>query len=142
MATTTALVRIGKDAVLNHIQNGNGTAVANFTACYKRGRKDESGVWPVQWLDLSMFGVGAEKLVQYLLKGTLIYAVIEDLHIETYNRNDATQGHKLVGTVQKIEFAGGNTAQQAPQAQQQQRGAELLAPRDNFNDDFDDQIPY
>lgn len=140
MASLTALVRIGRDAELRTIPNGNNTQVCNFAACYKYGRKLDDG-YPVQWIDLAMFGVQAEKLTPYLLKGQLIMAVISDVHIESFNRHDGTQGHKLVGTVQSVEFAGSvakTEGAQQPRKQAQQRPAQQ--PADNF-DDYND-VPF
>ena len=145
MATLTGLVRIGRDAQLKTLNNAQQTAVCNFAACYKYGRKLDDG-YPVQWLDLTLFGKQAEGLAPYLLKGQLIAVVVNDIHIETFQRNDGTQGFKLVGIVKSVEFAGAITKPDGGAPQQQYKPVQQKTPTKPVNDfpydDYDDSIPF
>lgn len=147
MANIQGLFRIGRDVELRYTQDG--TAVAGLSLAFNYGRKGEDGKKPTQWVDASFWGQRAESLAPYLLKGTLIFAVLDDPHIETFQRQDGTQGHKLAGRISAIEFASkpestGQAQQQrsappqrqsAPAQTQQRQPAASLA-------DMDDDIPF
>ena len=129
------LCRLGRDASLK--QTSAGKPVLQMAVAYNYGREKET-----QWLDISMFGDRAEKVAQYMLKGTAIVAYIEDVHVRTYAKKDGTQGASLSGILSSFEFAGkssgssGEPAQPAPVAVP----AKPALPG-NFQD-MDDQIPF
>ena len=101
----SGLFRIGRDAELRYTSNGD--VVASLSLAYTYGiKKNADGYLPSQWIEAALWGKRAESLVEYLTKGTRVFAVIEDLHIETYDKRDGGQGHKLTGRIQNIEFAG------------------------------------
>jgi single-strand DNA-binding protein len=123
----TGYARLGKDAEVRYMQDG--TPVANLALAFNYGKKDEQGNRPSQWVDGALWGARAEALGQYLVKGQGLDVTIEDVHIETYQKNDGTSGSKLVGRVAIIGFAGsapqqqgqgGYGGQQQPQQQRQQ----------------------
>jgi single-strand DNA-binding protein len=58
------LVRLGGDAVVRYTQNEK--AVLSFRAAYDIGWGDRKRT---EWLDCSLWGERAEKLVEYLKKG-------------------------------------------------------------------------
>lgn len=158
------LARQGNDAELRFTQGGD--AVANVSLAFNYGKKDEAGKRQTTWVDASLWGKRAESLIDYLTKGRLWYAEISDVHIETYDGRNGP-GHKLVGRIDNIEFAGGNEQQgqqqapaqrqanpqqrqQAPQQRQQQRNEYADAtghqqpqgrPAPNVAD-MDDDIPF
>ncbi|KDR25935.1 single-stranded DNA-binding protein [Caballeronia zhejiangensis] len=151
------LARLGRDAEVRYLQDG--TPVANLALAFNYGRKDADGKRPTQWLDAALWGERAEKLSEYLLKGQRVMAIVEDVHIEFYDRNEGGQGAKLVGRVAQIEFAGdsgggqqqgGQQRQQqqqrqaAPRTQQQSRAPaqQQRAPAGGGFDDMDDDIPF
>ena len=102
----TGLARLGRDAEVRYTQDN--TAVATLSLAYNYGKKDTDGKRPTQWVNAALWGDRATGAAPYLLKGTLISVVCEDVHIETFKRSDGTMGHALKGRVASFEFAGGN----------------------------------
>ena len=140
----TALARLGKDATLR--QTASGEPVASLALAINYGRKGDDGNRPTQWLDASLWGKRAEALAQHLTKGKLLYVVIEEPHIETFQGANG-QGHKLVGRISSIEFAGGNERQQSePQQRSQPAQRQQQKPQDRDSGGgfgaFDDDIPF
>lgn len=117
----TGFARLGKDADLRFTQGDNATAVASLALAFNYGRKGEDNKRPTQWVDAALWGPRAESLIDYLLKGQGLDVVIEDVHIETYQRNGGGEGSKLVGRILSLEFTGAPTQQQGQQQGQQQR---------------------
>jgi single-strand DNA-binding protein len=120
----TGYCRLGKDAELRYTQGDNSTAVSNLWLAFNYGRRDGDGNRPTQWVEAALWGQRAESLNEYLLKGQGLSVVLEDVHIETYDRNEGGQGSKMVGRIVMIEFAGSNPNTQGggqQQGQQQQR---------------------
>lgn len=169
MAKLTGLARIGRDAEVRYLPKGD--AVVNLSLAFTYGRKGEDGKRPTQWVEAAWFGERAEKLAQYLLKGSQVVAYLDDAHIETYEGKNGT-GTKLAARVVDVELVSngqrgdgdqgthqGGYAQQpqrqqaAPRPQQggyqqrppQQRQPEPTRqappPRQGF-DDMDDDIPF
>ncbi|HJV52828.1 MAG TPA: single-stranded DNA-binding protein [Noviherbaspirillum sp.] len=147
------LARLGRDCEVRYLQDG--TPVANLALAYNYGKKDDQGNRPTQWVEGVLWGDRAEKLGQYLVKGQQLNVHLSDLHIETYQKNDGTQGVKLVGRVDTIEFAGSRPQQQG-QPQQQASSNDYARetgrssantrpqpsrPAPNFSD-MDDDIPF
>lgn len=127
----TKLVRIGRDAELRATPNG--TQLLNFPCVYDVGFGENK---KAQWLDVVMFGKRAESLSQHFTKGKQIVIYADDLQVETFQKNDGTQGVKLKCKLVEFDFAGSNQnesnqqggfqqqagfqqPQQAPQAVQQ-----------------------
>lgn len=139
--------RIGRDVTVRFTPSG--MAVAAIALAYEYGRKDQqTGKKPTQWIEVTMWGKTAEALSQYLTKGKQVYIEAKDVHIQTYDKNDGTQGFKLAAEFVGIKFASdGQQQSQAPaqqQQQQQQRPVQQqnqqAAPPD-YND-FDLDIPF
>lgn len=137
----TGLARLGRDCEIKYLSDG--TAVANLAIVFNYGRKGDDGNRPSQWIDAALFGKRAKSLAPYLLKGGLLDVVLQEPHIETFQRNDGSTGSKLVARVLDIELAGGGQSSQPAQPQQQtrQQAPTQQAPRDNF-DDYNDDIPF
>lgn len=104
MAQIAGVFRIGRDTEVRFTQGGD--PVASLSLAFNYGRKDQDGKRPSQWIDASLWGKRAESLAQYLTKGSQIYAVLSDPHIETYQGKNG-EGHKLAATVLEIELIGG-----------------------------------
>lgn len=137
--------RVGRDVTLRYTPSG--MAVAAIALAYEYGRKDQqTGKKPTQWIEVTMWGKTAEALSQYLTKGKQVFIEAKDVHIQTYDKNDGTQGFKLAAEFVGIKFANdGQQQNQAPaQQQQQQRPVQQqnqqAAPPD-YND-FDSDIPF
>lgn len=155
MAQLIDAFRIGRDAELRYTTGQNQQAVISLSLATDYGRKDEStGRKPTQWVEGTLWGVRAEALAQYLVKGQWVAVTLDDVHIEEYQSQGATRS-KLVGNVSSIKLVGGapqQNGQQQPQQQRQshpqQNAARQPAPRPQQNqqpaqDDFEDSdIPF
>ena len=142
------LARIGRDCESRYMPNGD--AVANVSLAFAWGKKGDDGKRAVVWVEGAIFGKRAETLTPYLLKGQAVSVTLDDLHIETYHNRDGGEGHKLVGKVSSIDFAGSPPQQQeAAPAQRQapaprpaaRSAAPAPAQRGGF-DSMDDDIPF
>lgn len=148
MAQLFGLARLGRDAEVRYTQGGD--AVAGLALAFSYGKKGADGNRPTQWLDASLWGQRAESLASFLTKGTALSVTVDDVHIETYDRNGGGQGFRLVGRVSSLEFAGGGQQQQTQQQTQRQapptRPAPQRppAPQPSGGDfaDMDDDIPF
>ena len=140
----TALARLGRDVELRYLQNGD--PVANLALAINYGKKGSDGNRPTQWVEAALFGKRAESLAPHLQKGKLLYVVIEELHIETYEGKNG-QGSKLVGRITSLEFAGGGQQQEGQRPQQTQQRPPANTQRQpqgqagGFSD-MDDDIPF
>src|SRR5690606_31666883 len=128
MAQLFGMARLGRDAELRYTQDG--TAVASLALAFDYGKKGQDGKRPTQWVEATIWRQRAEALTPYLLKGTRLSVVVDDIHVETFQKNDGTQGVKLVGVVSTIEFGSSHQTQgQAPQQAQQRPPAPQQPPR-------------
>jgi len=123
--------RIGRDAELRTIKSGD--AVCSVPVAVDYGRKGQDGKKPSQWYEVTLWGKQAEALAPYLLKGKQVFFTGTDLHVESFSKNDGSQGTKLVCRAGEIKFASDGQQQAAPQPKPRQ------APKPA--DDFDD-IPF
>ena len=98
------IARLGKDAEIRSTRNG--TTVANITMAYNYGMKDRDNKKPSQWVQASLFGERADSLAPYLGKGTQVFCILKDVHIEVYEGRDGKTYHNLRGTIDVIEFVG------------------------------------
>ena len=130
MANLSGVFRIGRDAEVRN--TGTGEAVCNLSLAYNHGRKGEDGNRPTQWLDASLWGKRATALSEYLVKGQMIYAVINDPHIEEFKKSDGTKGIKMAGSVGEIELV--SVGQRKPVEKKE-------PPKADF-DDRDSDIPF
>lgn len=142
MASLIGLFTLGRDAELR--TTGQGEQVASLALAYQYGRKGQDGKKPTQWVDGALWGERAGKLAEYLKKGVEFYMHVDDLHVETYDKRDGTQGIKLVGRVGMVEFTRGRPAPTpATPAPAPARRAPAPAPKPSSGfDDMDDDIPF
>ncbi|WP_442592528.1 single-stranded DNA-binding protein [Parapusillimonas sp. JC17] len=148
MAQLIGLARLGRDAETRYTPQGD--AVTELSLAFTYGKKGQDGNRPTQWVKGSMWGQRGETLAPYLLKGTQVYVVLDEAHIQTFQKQDGGQGVALVGKVSAVEFASrpegsGQGQQQTSQREapprQQQRPAAPQAPAANLAD-LDDDIPF
>ena len=99
MTVFSGLFRLGRDAELRRTPSGE--PVAGMSLAYNYGPRTDNGR-ATQWIEASLWGKRAEGLVGYLLKGKAVFAVLEDVHIQTFEGRDGTPGHKLAGRVVNI----------------------------------------
>lgn len=143
MATLVGLFTLGRNAEVRNTSNGD--PVASLALAYNYGRKGQDGKTPTQWVDASLWGERAQKLAEHLTKGRQFFMSVDDLHVETYQKNDGSQGVKLTGRVGQIEFTRGESAQQRqapPQPQRQAPPQRQPAPAGSGFDDMPDDIPF
>lgn len=156
-AIQTGIYRLGRDAETRYLPSGE--PVCNLSLAYNWGKKDADGKQATTWIDAALWGKRAESAAQHLVKGLQIFVVLSDLHIETFNKADGTQGTKLAARVDTFDFipgqrgSGEGQQQQAPRPQQsappprQAVPAQRTAPRPaaaagSGFDDMDDDIPF
>lgn len=126
------VARIGQDVELRKM--GNGTAVAGLSLAFNYGKKGQDGKRPSQWVEAALFGERAESLAPYLLKGTSLFVDLRDVHIETYQKRDGSSGHKLVGTVDSLDFAGNRPGSDSKPSAERQKAKSF--------EEMDDDIPF
>ncbi len=103
MAILSGLFRITRQAELRFLPSGD--PVVNLSLAFNYGiKKDENGFLPSTFVEAGLWGKRAEAMHSYLEKGKQIFAVLEDVHIEHFNKQDGTPGVKLAARVQSIEF--------------------------------------
>lgn len=96
-----------RDAELR--RTGGGTAVLVFSVAVNDRRKNgQTGEWEdyANFIDCTMFGTRAEKLAEYIKKGTKV-AVEGKLHYSSWEK-DGQKRSKLDVTVDNIEFLSRN----------------------------------
>ncbi len=153
---TIGLARLGRDAEVRYLQNGD--AVCNLSLAVNYGQKGQDGNRPTQWIDATLWGKRAESLAPFLTKGSVHCFTLDEIHIETYQGRNG-EGHKMAARVLDVELgprAGGEsgaqqqrpqgqpTGQQRPQGQgNQQQRPQQPAPQPAADfDSFDDDIPF
>jgi single-strand DNA-binding protein len=132
----TGIVRLGRDAEVKVASSG--TSVANFTAAFNYGKKDENGERPTQWVSFELWGERAEKLAPLLLKGQQVWVSANRVRVREFTKRDGTVSATLEASVQELELVGGkpDAAAQpvAKPAPQQQRRMSI--------DDIESDIPF
>lgn len=116
MAKMYGLMRLGRDAEVRITPNGK--QVANLSLVYNYGQKD-GDEYPSQWIDAAFWGERADKLAQYLTKGSQHLFTLSDVHIEKYTDKDGYEACKLAGRVDDVEL--GPKKSEAAQDQPAQR---------------------
>lgn len=139
MATLSGLFTLGRNAELRTTANGD--RVASMAMAYNYGRKGSDNKTPSQWVDAALWGDRAEKLIEYLTKGSQFYMQLDDLHVETYDKRDGGQGVKLVARVGQIEFTRGQ-AKPATPAPPPKPVAPVAKPASGFDELDDQEIPF
>ena len=132
------LARIGRDVELRYTNSGE--AVANISLAFTYGKKGQDGKRPTQWVEASLWGKRAESLSPYLQKGQQVVAYLEDVCIQTFTKQDGTQGVKMAARVGDLELIAGQQADQEPKPQPQKRPAPQTTG--SGFDDMDDDIPF
>lgn len=159
MSTMIFQGRLTRDAELRY--SGTGAAVANLNFVYSYGMKKEGQQYkPSQFVRAVMFGQQAERLIEYLKKGSRFLVTLDDVHVEPFQKQSGEMSYNLEGKVIKIEFLNTGEHQQQDQQQprqapaQQQQAPQQQAPRQQPNayeqqsrggggfEDPDSEIPF
>ena len=96
---------LGQDAELRDVAS-NGNHVLNFSvAVTDRRRNQQTGEWEdhVNWVRCAIFGTRAEKLAQYLTKGTKV-AIVGQLRTSDYNDKEGNKRTSTSVIVDDLEF--------------------------------------
>lgn len=118
---------IGKDAEQRFTPGGK--CIASFSLPVKQGYGEHE---KTSWVTCKMFGAKAEKLPQYLTKGTKV-TVVGEFVLEEWESN-GQQNKMPVLIVNSLDFGGNQQKQQSsPQQHQQQQDDEF---------DYDQSIPF
>ena len=145
---------ITRDAELR--QTASGMAVLGFSVAVNDRRKNaQTDQWEdyPNFIDCSMFGTRAERIAQYLVKGTKV-AVLGKLRWSQWER-DGQKRSKVEVIVDEIEFMSRQQGQlgsepvyaapapaPAPQPYQQQMGGMPQAVGPVTGTIYDDNIPF
>lgn len=145
MTKTIGMMRLGRDAELRYTPNNE--AVANLSLAYQYGKAGQDGKRTTQWVDATLWGKRAESLAQYLKKGGLHCFTLDELHIETFRRQDGTDGTKLAARVLDVELGARPDAPVAPPAPAPRPAPRPAPPAPStggsgFDDMDDDPIPF
>lgn len=153
MLQLMGFARLGRDAELRTTQGGESVCNLSLAFTYY-GAKSPDGRRPTQWVEGTLWGKQAEALAQYLTSGTGVCVVIDDAHVEEFDRRDGTKGSKLVGRVSKIELAGSrgdaDSQSRTPAPKTPERnsytdaksGSPPVQKSGTGFDDMDDDIPF
>lgn len=145
-----------RDAELRNTQSG--MSVLSFGVAVNDRRKNQQGEWEEvpNYVDCTMFGNRAEKIAQYLTKGTKV-AVEGKLRYSKWQDKDGSNRSKLEVVVDEIEFMSSQQQHQqaphhapqpqyqAPQYQQQPmpQYAPQSAPQQGYAPQYQQQpMPY
>ena len=150
MPKMIGMMRLGRDAELRYTPNNE--PVTNLSLAYAHGKAGQDGKRPTQWIDATLWGKRAEALTQYLTKGGLHCFTLDELNIQTFQKQDGSTGTKLVARVLDVELGSRQDpapatapAPAARPAPPPQRQAPAPAPRGSTGsgfDDMDDDIPF
>ncbi|MEX5885622.1 single-stranded DNA-binding protein [Providencia hangzhouensis] len=141
--TITASGNLGKDCEQRWTPNGK--VVASFSLPVKQGYGEHE---KVSWVICKMFGTKAEKLPEYLTKGTKVTVTGEFVMEEWTSQNGEKKSAPVI-IINQLDFggngnqAGSQRAQQPTQQPQQSQQQQQTAPQ-NIEPplDFDDDIPF
>lgn len=133
--------RLGRDAELNHMQNGD--PVANFALAVDVGTRDNP---KTMWVDCALFGQRAEKLQPYLTKG-LKATVSGRISLGEFKAKDGTDKTVLRLTCTDIDMhlppreqgSDGGSTYQRPAPRRPEPATKARAGDIN---DMDDDLPF
>lgn len=137
------LARLGRDVEIRYTSSGE--PVATVALAFTYGRKGEDGKRPTQWVDAALWGKRAESLAPFLVKGIQVVAYLDDVHVQTFTKQDGTQAHKLAARVADLELVAGQAERGSAPAPAPRAAAPRPAPAPAGGsgfDDMDDDIPF
>ena len=127
---TVGIARIGNEPMVRYTPDSK--PVLDLSLAYNYGRKGQDGKYPTQWVNATLWGDRAEKLAPYLKKGGQIFVQLSDLHIDTYNKKDGTQGSNVKARISELQLINGGEKREEERAH---------APAKSIND-LDGDIPF
>lgn len=126
--------RLGRDADLRQGDTPQ-KSVCNFSVAVNVGWGEKKRTL---WVGCAIWGERAEKLAQYLTKGSAV-TVSGDVDLRTYEKKDKTQGAEITCNVQRLTLQGGGQERaddEAPQTLAEKSKGKAPASDEDFNDDI------
>ena len=111
-------------------------SVANFSVAVNVGFGEKKRTL---WIGCAIWGERAEKLAQYLTKGSAV-TVSGDVDLRQYEKKDKTSGAEITCNVQRITLQGGGERAERDPPQTIAEKSQGKAPADKG--EFDDDIPF
>ncbi|HEK3117193.1 single-stranded DNA-binding protein [Proteus mirabilis] len=133
--TITVSGNLGKDCEQRWTPNGK--AIASFSLPVKQGYGEHE---KISWVICKMFGSKAEKLPEYLTKGTKV-TVTGEFVMEEWTSQSGEKKSAPVIVVNQLDF-GGNGGNQAGSQKTQRSAHQPQAPQNEPPQDWDDDIPF
>lgn len=138
MNTATFAGNVGQDPRMNSVNTQNGPkSVLNFSLAVQKRTKDQQGNYETLWIDCAVWGDRADKLSQYITKGTKL-AVSGSVDVDSYEGNNGFVP-KLTMMVNELTLQGGgqsqgqnNQAQGGYTQQSQQQAPQQQAPQQQY----------
>jgi len=121
--------RLGRDSEKRFTQSG--TAVLSFAVPVKSGYGERA---KTDWIDCTLFGKRADALESYLKKGTPV-VVTGEASLNTFQKNDGTNGARISVNVSDVTMMGGKPAQSETYPDRTTEPPETSA-------DLNDPIPF
>lgn len=119
----SGIARIGNDPVVRFTSTN--LPVLDLSLAFSYGKKVD-GKRQTQWIKSALFGDRAEKVAQYMTKGSQLFVILNEPHIEIYTK-DGKEMYQMVAQLDKFEFIS-KTEKQEPK-------------KEHFND-LKDNLPF
>lgn len=144
MNTANFAGNVGQDPRMNTVNTANGQkSVLNFSLAVQKRTKDQQGNYETLWVDCAVWGDRADKLSQYITKGTKL-AVSGSVDVDSYEGNNGFVP-KLTLMVNELTLQGGGQQGQSQGAQNtqgyapQQNAPQQNAPQQAQNQQYQPQ---
>lgn len=136
MNTANFAGNVGQDPRMNTVSTANGQkSVLNFSLAVQKRTKDQQGNYETLWVDCAIWGDRADKLSQYITKGTKL-AVSGSVDVDSYEGNNGFVP-KLTLMVNELTLQGGGQQGQSQGTQNNQGYApQQNAPQQNAQGNY------
>ena len=102
-ACLTGVFKVTEDASVRQMPNGD--LVVTLMLIYSHGStKTSEGHRPTQYVEAGLWGPRATKLAPKLLANSLVFAVVEDAHVEVYTNAEGFTNHKIAGRLGRVDI--------------------------------------
>jgi single-strand DNA-binding protein len=128
--------RLGRDAELRQ-GSEPAKSVVNFSVAEDIGYGDKKRT---QWWSCALWGSRAEKITEYLTKGTPV-TVVGNPELREYDKRDGSKGHELTVRVIDVTMQGRGQERSEDPPQTLAEKSRATAPAEK-GDDFDSDIPF
>jgi single-strand DNA-binding protein len=144
MNTAQFAGRLGRNADL---KNTGRDSVCNFSVAVDVGWGDRK---KTLWVSCALWGERAEKLAQYLTKGTSV-TVSGDVDLRQFDKKDGTAGAEITLNVQRLTLQGGGQRDTQERDTQGRADDPPQTPAEKSqgkpaggggSGEFDDEIPF